>query len=95
MDVLHPGPACPALTGDLPGGPGSVLTLLVGVPGCMILGDQGLTSAVASGATEAACPVQLASSLRRRALTPGQRLILALAFSEGNCTLHLPLVHTF
>lgn len=85
-------PSWPSMTSperrDLSG----AFTLLVVMPGWVILGDVGLTSA---GASEAACPVQLALSRRRQALTPGQRLILAVGFSEGNCTLHFPLVHIF
>lgn len=85
-------PSRPSITSperrDLSG----AFTFLVVMPGWVILGDVGLTSA---GASEAACPVQLALSRTRRALTPGQRLILAVGLSEGNCTLHFPLVHIF
>lgn len=79
---------------DPPCGPGSALTLQLGQASWLTLGGWGLTSAGASGATEAACPAQLALSQRRHALTSCQRSILAVAFSEGNCTLHLPLVQT-
>lgn len=79
---------------DPPCGPGSALTLQLGQASWLTLGGWGLTSAEASGATKAACPAQLALSRTRHALTSCQRSILAVAFSEGNYTLHLPLVHS-
>lgn len=90
VDVLHPGRAgqpCergpiwqPWLCPHSPGGKARLVDT----------GDLGLTSAGASGVTKAPCPVQLAVSRRRQALTPHQRLTLAVAFSEGKCALHIP-----
>ena len=94
IDVSHPGQACSAL-GE---GTHLVAWLCPHSPArkssWLTLGDWGLTSAGASGVTKAACLVQLALSQRWHALTSCQRSILAVVFSEGNCTLHLPLVQT-